>query len=41
MDTSFPVKHKVGNVDIIVLRKFETKWDGEINYFNLNWKYHK
>ena len=36
--TSFPVIHKVGNVDIFVLLKFENKLDRGINHFNLNSK---
>ena len=34
--SSFPVIHKVGNVAIFVLLKFQNKLGGEIRLFNLN-----
>ena len=34
LDSSFPVIHKVGNVDIFILLKFGNKMDTEISHFN-------
>ena len=34
MHSSFPVMHKVGNVDIFVLHKFKSMTDREIYYIN-------
>ena len=36
----FSVTHKVGNVGIYVLLKFESKIDREINHFNYNSKHY-
>ena len=37
---SFPVRHKVGNVGMFVLLKFQNKLDRELSHFNLNSKHH-
>ena len=31
---SFPILHKVGNIDISILHKFENKLDREVSHFN-------
>ena len=38
--SSFPVTHKVDNIGIFVLLKFENKLDIEINPFNFNSKHY-
>ena len=38
-ESSFPVIHKIGNVDMFVLLKFENKMDREIIDFNFNSKH--
>ena len=40
MLSSFPVIHKVGNVGIFVLLKFENKLDTVFGHFNFNSKHH-
>ena len=38
--SSFPVRHKVGNVGIFVLLKFRNKLDAVIHHFNFHPKHH-
>ena len=39
-DSSFPVMHRVGNVGIFVLLKFENEQDTVFGHFNFNSKHH-